>query len=265
MSNPRLPVELLDHVVDLLHDTEDALRNCCLVSKSWIPRTRKHLFAHIKIRYEDNLKSWKEAFPDPSTSPAHYAEALSIGCSHAVTAADAEPGGWITGFSRVVHFDVTGQGLFFGLSKIPLTSFHGFSPVVKSLHVDFDLLPSSRILNLALSFPLLEDLTVIVHLNGGFADRDDFDGLSATDQLSNPPIFTGSLGLFIKRGMELIARRLLSLPGGIHFRKLALGWFREEDLSLTVALVEGCSSTLESLHLTCGLGGTFIRCLRMHL
>ena len=265
MSNPRLPEELLDHIVDLLHDTEDALRNCCLVSKSWIPRTRKHLFAHIKIRYEDNLKSWKETFPDPSTSPAHYAETLSIRCLHAVTAADAEPGGWITGFSRVVHFDVTGQGLFFVQSKVPPTPFHGFSPVVKSLRFDFDFLPSSRIFNLALSFPLLEDLTVIALYDGAFGNKDNVDGLSAAVQPSNPPIFTGSLELIIKRGMELIVRRLLSLPGGIHFRKLALGWFREEDISLTAALVEGCSSTLESLHLICGLGGTFIRCLRLHL
>ena len=27
MSNPRLPPETLDHVVDHLHDTEDALKN----------------------------------------------------------------------------------------------------------------------------------------------------------------------------------------------------------------------------------------------
>jgi hypothetical protein len=43
ISVSRLPAEMLDHVVDHLYDTEDALRNCCLVSKSWIPRTRKHL------------------------------------------------------------------------------------------------------------------------------------------------------------------------------------------------------------------------------
>jgi hypothetical protein len=36
MSNP-LPAELLDYVIDHLCDTQDALRNCCLVSKSWVP------------------------------------------------------------------------------------------------------------------------------------------------------------------------------------------------------------------------------------
>jgi hypothetical protein len=32
-----------------LHDTRDALRNCCLIFKSWIPRTRKHLFADVRF------------------------------------------------------------------------------------------------------------------------------------------------------------------------------------------------------------------------
>jgi uncharacterized protein (DUF2384 family) len=34
MSNP-LPAEMLDHIVGYLHDTQDALKNCCLVSKLW--------------------------------------------------------------------------------------------------------------------------------------------------------------------------------------------------------------------------------------
>ena len=34
MSNP-LPAEMLDRIVGYLHDTQDALKNCCLVSKLW--------------------------------------------------------------------------------------------------------------------------------------------------------------------------------------------------------------------------------------
>jgi hypothetical protein len=58
--------------------------------------------------------------------------------------------------------------------------------------------------------------------------------------------------------MEPFTRRLLSLPSGIHFRKLTLTWSREEDLSLMVALVEGCSHTIESLDITCNLLGKLI-------
>ena len=259
MSNPRLPVELLDHVVDLLHGKEDALRNCCLVSKSWIPRTRKHLFALIEFRSPDDLKSWKETFPDPSTSPAHHTETLSIGCPHVVTAADAEPGGWITGFSRVVHFDMVEKGVSSDQLKILPTPFHGFSPVVKFLSVNFISLPSSQIFNLILSFPLLEDLIVTAR-----RVIENSDGLSAAVQPSNPPIFTGSLELFTKTGTELFARQLLSSPGGIHFRKLMLTWFCDGDLSLTMALMEECSSTLESLDIVCYQNCTSTRHLRLH-
>jgi len=105
MSTAHLPPELLDHIIDLLHDSRAALRNCCLVSKSWIPRTRSHLFADIKFNTEGKLESWEEIFPDPSTSPARYAKTLTIGCFQVFTAADAETGGWISSFSYVERLE----------------------------------------------------------------------------------------------------------------------------------------------------------------
>jgi hypothetical protein len=148
MSDPRLPTEMLGHIVDNLHDTEDALRNCCLVSKSWVPRTRKHLFADIKFPTKANLRSWKKTFSDPSTSPAHYANTLSIGYPHAVTAADVGEGGWITGFPCTVHLEVGSRGLLAGsfrstdshpLSNPSACTFPPFRPgefSVSSFHAD---------------------------------------------------------------------------------------------------------------------------------
>ena len=78
-------------------------RNCCLVSESWVPRTRKHLFASIRFLTVKNLQSWKKAFPDPSTSPAHYTKTLLTDC------ADVEVGSWIGGFSQVVHLELGSQ------------------------------------------------------------------------------------------------------------------------------------------------------------
>jgi hypothetical protein len=57
MSNPDLPPEILDYIIDLLHDEPETLKRCCLVSKSWVPRTRKHLFADIGFQTEEHLKS----------------------------------------------------------------------------------------------------------------------------------------------------------------------------------------------------------------
>ena len=245
MPNSHLLPEIFDHIADLLHDQPETLERCCLVSKSWVPRTRKHLFAQIIFQTEEHLRLWKEMFPDPSTSPAHYTKILSVCCLQAVVAADAGPGGWIRGFSRVVRL------AFIIDSSFSLVPFHGISPDVKTLHVVIEVpaLPSSQIINLILSFPLLEDLAVHVTTPHGVStDNDDSpDRLMTAVQPSSSPVCSGFLELFMKGGLEPVTRSLLSLPLGIHFRRLVLAWYHEADLLATMALVEGCSHTLESL------------------
>jgi hypothetical protein len=267
MSDPQLPVEILDHIVDHLHDTQDTLRNCCLVSKSWVQRTRKRLFADIKLHTTRDLRSWKKTFPNPSTSPARYAKTLFVGCPEVIRAVDAEVGGWITGFSRVKHLDLGAYepDWVFGQPAVPFVPFHGFSPVMKSLRVATIALPPSPIINLILSFPLLEDLAVVIDhgipdVTGDGSEGDEV--LTAAQPLSLP-MFTGSLGLHLKGvGAEPFIRQLSSLPGGIHFRKLTLTYHHKGDLSLTTALVEGCSHTLESLDIALDPYGLSSRHLR---
>jgi hypothetical protein len=137
MSNPHLPPEILDYIVDHLHDTKEALRNCCLASKSWIPRTRIHLFAVIVFLTSGRLQSWTETFPDPSTSPAHYAKTLYVSSSEVVTAAGVEAGGRIRDFSRVEHLELGTQRNELRLRRLatPLVLFHELSPAIKSLCV----------------------------------------------------------------------------------------------------------------------------------
>ena len=256
MPDLRLPQELLDHVLDLLCHDKRVLNNCCLVSKSWIPRTRKHLFAHIRFETEADLESWKNTFPDPSTSPARHTKTLRVGCSHLVTAEDADVGGWIRGFSAVVDLEVGGQKKHLDGSEISLVPLYGFSPVIKSLHADFVAIPSSQLFDLILSFPLLEDLSVIDSY--GLLDNDvGSGGLPAPVRHSNPPMLTGSLELSLG-GVRPMAPRLLSLPGGIHFRKLTLAQFHNNNLPLATGLVEACSHTLKSLKLSCSSRGTSI-------
>jgi hypothetical protein len=253
MSNPSFPPETLDYIIDLLYCQPDTLKRCCLVSKSWVPRTRKHLFAQIILQTEEHLRSWKEMFPNPSTSPARYAKTLFVGCPQVVVAVDAEADGWLRGFSRVVRLVVHGDGPF---SLLP---FHGLSPVIKFLRVSVSALPSSRIINLVHSFPLLEDLVVVVSQDTPADAGVGSAGVLTAVQPSSPPMLTGSLELYVRDGMELVARRLLSLPGGIHFRKLTLTWFHEADCLMAMALVEGCSHTLESLDLSDFCGTSVLR------
>ena len=143
MSNPHLPSETLDCIVDNLHNQSKTLQNYSLVAKSWVPRTRQHLFADVKFSSSKDLRSWKKTFLDPSNSPAYYTRTLLVGRPQDVTAADAEEGGWIRTFSCVVYL-VVDTGLHtLDDSGVSLVPFHAFSPVLKSLRVSSAKIPHS--------------------------------------------------------------------------------------------------------------------------
>ena len=259
----RLPCELLDHIVDFLHDSQTPLRSCCLVSKSWVPRARTHLFAEVRFQTTKSLESWKKTFPDPSTSPACYAKTLFIYLPQVIMVADGEAGCWVTGFPHVVHLMIGGcgqQGVSHGW-RDTFALFRGISPVVESLRVDSVLLQSSQLFDLILSFPLLRDLSVTgcCHLPAGPDEDEDPNGPSTPAQPPSSLRFTGLLELDMRGEMEPIARQLLSLSGDMRFRKLTLRLPCEEDIPLAMALAERCSHTLESLDITYdNLRGMFV-------
>jgi len=236
MSNPPLPREILDYTVDLLHDKPDALKQCCLVSKSWVPRTRKYLFASINFNRANDLEAWGETFPDPGNSPAYHTRSLFVGCPRSVTAADAKEGGWIRAFSRVVRLEVHTHRTY--CPATALVPFHNFSPALKSLRL-INTLPYSRVFNLVCSLPLLENLSI----HDFWILEAGYDGIDF--QHSTSPLLTGTFELCSGGGMGPTVRQLLDLPGGFHFRKLALTWYCDEDLRWITALVVGCSDTLE--------------------
>ena len=258
MPNRCPPPELLDEIVNFLYYSRDTLKSCCLVSKSWIPRSRTHLFACISFRTVEGVESWKTTFPDPSTSPARYTRTLLIECPWAVTAAATEEGGWIQTFSCVVHLEMDlGRANSGDLANPCLVPFHGFSPVVKSLHLSHIPLPLPPIFYLISSFPLLENLSLLTHV--GISSNDGSDRQVATTQPLSTPVFTGSLR--VDRVNHVITQ-LLSMPGGLHFRKLDLSWIDENDIPSTTSLVKSCRSTIEFLRVDSCIHGMSSR--RLH-
>ena len=123
MLDPWFPAEITDSIIDLLHDKLGALRQCSLVSKSWVPCSRKHLFSRIVFRRPADVNTWKELFPDPANSPGYHTHSLFIDCVEVFTVADAEEGGWVQAFSNVVRLRVWNSGMRnFRLSSTALES-----------------------------------------------------------------------------------------------------------------------------------------------
>ena len=135
---------------------------------------------------------------------------------------------------------------------------------LSNLFVTLFALSSPHIFDLILSFPHLEDLTVTIHHRALAYNDEGSDWLPTATQSSSPPMFTGSLKLLSWAGAQHIVHWLLSLPGGIRFRKLIGRWSRGEELLLMMALVERCSHTLESLDITRGRLSKSIQHLRPH-
>ena len=128
----------------------ETLKECCLVAKSWIPRTRKHLFADIRFRTLPHLKLWKKTFPNSENSPAYHTRTLFVGCAEVDMTAGANEGGRIQAFSGVTSLKLDSHsGLI--CPQVSLVPFHMFSPTLKSLHTGSIIVPSPQ-LNSSLSF-----------------------------------------------------------------------------------------------------------------
>jgi hypothetical protein len=236
-----LPPEILDLITDHLRDKPTTLKACCLVSKSWIQRTRKHLFACVKFHPTDSpIELWKKTFPDPPNSPACHTRHLSIYDLSVVTAADADAGGWIRTFHNVEHLHLECLSMEHQASLVP---FHGLPLTLKSLSLRAI---SSEVLDLICSFPLLEDLRL--------SSPRCRSGAWNTPPTS--PKLTGSLDLRAIWGIRPVIHRLLDLPDGLHFARVMV-MCRTEDAKLTTDLVSRCSDTLEYLEVSYYAPGAF--------
>ena len=187
-----------------------------------------------------------KAFPDPSNSPVHYTQSLTIVSAQLVTAADTNVGRWIRAFHNIVHLRVDTRGL--DERQVSLVPLQGLSPTVRSLRVDSNSPRHSEVLGLLCSFPLLDDFTL-----------DAYNGRNGVDEWDPPltsPRLTGSLGLYIvTQGIGHISHLLLDLPNGLNFTKIASAYVYEEDLQTMTDLVSRRSGTIESLNVTDCLPG----------
>ena len=98
------------------------------------------------------------------------------------------------------------------------------------------------------SLPLLGDLDIYSR-----EISDNGDG----SLIFPSPLLTGTLVLYLMRGIEPTTRQLFGLPNGVRSRKLEGVWFDEESLQCINNVVHGCSDTLESIDIERANPGKF--------
>ena len=237
-----IPQEILDLIIDHLRDEPTTLKRCSIVSKAWIPRVQKHLFATVKFQaLYSPVSRWRVIFPDPANSPARHTRALFIGDPQCLTVADVDT---LLTFCDILHLGMHADDE----ARIPVP-LYGFLPVLRTLHLSFLSFPPDSIFDSICSFPLLEDLTLSGLMHGGNQEW---------NAPSTSPRLTGSLDLRCANdGAWMMTDRLLTFPNGLHFTKIAMMWHSGADVLSTVNLLSRCSDTLEYLDITNDLLGTF--------
>jgi len=53
-TEPTLPNEIQDRILDFLYDSNSDLKTCALVCRAWVPASRYHLFSKVEL----NCTNW---------------------------------------------------------------------------------------------------------------------------------------------------------------------------------------------------------------
>lgn len=231
---PFLPPEIFDLIVDHLHHQPTTLRSCCLVSKSWVPRARRNLFAQVEFTSRQcSLQLWINTFPDPFNSPGHHTRSLHLYDIDSIIAASAVAPTWVHHFCFIEELTVA-NFTSDNSTPVSLVSLRGLSPTLRSLHIFHVSALLSEFFSLICSFPLLEDLGLHFVTTSGHGWY----------SLPTSPRLTGSLHL--TDPSPSVTRGLLDLPNGPHFSRITASC-PVESAKLVANLISKCSDTLESL------------------
>ena len=236
---PTLPPEILDLIIDHLRDEPITLESCCLVSKSWVLRTSRHLFARVEFDPgKSPIESWMKTFPDPSNSPAIYTRSLSISDLQNFTASGSSLQTWVCAFRNLEHMNINATWSM-GVQGV-LLPLHGLSPTLRSLSFACRAIQLPEVFDFVCSFPSLEDLELTAVARQG-------PDTWAIPQTS--PKFTGvlHLGIGTKFAMQSAVRHLINLPHGLRFSEIFADGLWSTDL--TTDLVPRCLDTLETLRI----------------
>ncbi|KAJ6566802.1 hypothetical protein B0H19DRAFT_714200 [Mycena capillaripes] len=151
-SRPVLPPEVIDLVIDNLHDDLPTLRACSLVSRDWVGGSRHHLFDDGPYLTGRNLGVFRDLLESPYNTFSFHLRSLHATGFHYDDVTQLWP--LLPGFSRLRSLHIDGNRVF----DIALLGTQAFSSV-DSLALSRAVFPSYPGLTTFLSrFPSLKTL-----------------------------------------------------------------------------------------------------------
>ena len=236
---PRVPQEIVDEILDHLATDSDigSLRACALVSTSWTPSSRRHLFHTVTFAPGDTSR-WLKTFPVPEESPAHHVKDLIFSSwgYNDVPQKFLECLPWFTNVEKTTlqgHCKVV-------RSLLQTRLFWGLVQSITSLTIDTDAVNLLQVRDIILQLPNLDDLS----LSGTPAKVAGmtFQGVGAALRGR----FGGKLRLLEGCAREDVMNMLLEVPTGVRFTEVDIrGW--SVCLLSAVRLVEACGEALVKL------------------
>ena len=244
MVVPYIPQELVDEIIDVLGGDKKDLLSCSLVSAGWIHRSRRHLFAAIKLHSLSDLQLW---FGSGLGSSSCHVRDLDLAQTDALK--------WIvpdtlagipdefTSFRNVQSLSLTGLDLTLFDEHSLTGSFGHLSGCLTSLSIKGLTVHPDALLFFVCMFPKLDNLK-LDHLTMGKA-------ITSFPYPTVTPRFRGKLALSnIKaNGTQMIAP-FVDPPLPMAFEDVCVVECKFESPKPLKDLFAACQATMKKIHVS---------------
>jgi hypothetical protein len=246
MSLPYLPQEIKDQLIDLLHDDDETLRSCALVSHSWLRQSQKYLFAEVQIGYHLLMKWCRNISPGEEGLSSFTRK---LGVSHRSPREFETVMPHLNSFKRV-EFLVISDYDCMDLDNEPYLpiapdKYYGhFGESLRTLHLLYPSESLGALLPLIYLFPHLESLTI-----EGLMAAGEEHPAPPNPSSPNPTAFKGKLHLRLLAGNDMhILSKLAKYP--LQYDYVSIGGSSRELGVHFNNLISACSRTLKTLDMS---------------
>ena len=264
---PRLPQELIDHIIDYIHDRK-SLKACSLVSSQWSLRTRKHLFAQIEFTSMRDLQRWCARIRPGPSGLSPFVEDLTLSEYHSTTTSPSPS--WLhssilinaathfRSFSALRALEVQRWCMSTDRTSSMLRSFDSSLQNVTRLTLRNVIIYSSTLAVFVSNFPRLNDLSISA---AGFRPSTRRNGTGDSHRGSHTDIVpTYPRGEFSASGVSILFQAPKEIFAGItllepRFHRVTLAYVSYNAWRDYWPLVEACAGSLEELRILANATG----------